>query len=37
MSDENGQPCKNAGMLQKKDYDAIFATFTKIKNGTYEG
>ena len=37
MSDENGQPCKNAGMLQKKDYDEIFATFTKIKNGTYEG
>ena len=37
LSDENGQPCKNAGMLQKKDYDAIFATFTKIKNGTYEG
>ena len=35
--DANGNPCKNATVLQEKDYEGIFADLNKIKNGTYEG
>ena len=35
--DANGNPCKNATVLQEKDYEGIFADLSKVKNGTYEG
>ena len=35
--DANGNPCKNATVLQEKDYEGIFADLNGIKNGTYEG